>query len=46
MLVVTEVPERWDQVTEMVRVVGPRRIAVPIATIDQHHRPKALKTAH
>lgn len=45
-LVVTEVPERWDQVTEMVRVAGPRRIAVPIATIDQHHRPKALKSAH
>ena len=45
-LVVTEVPARWDHVTEMIRVAGPKRIGVPIAKIDQHHRPKAIKTAN
>lgn len=43
--VVTAVPDRWDDVTEMVRIAGPRRIAVPIAKIRQHHRPLALKGA-
>ena len=45
-LVVTEVPERWDHVTEMIRVAGPKRIGVPIAKIDQHHRPRAIKAAN
>jgi len=44
--VVTAVPERWDQVTEMIRVAGPKRIAVPTAKIRQHHRPTAIKTAN
>jgi hypothetical protein len=44
--VVTAVPDRWDNVTEMIRIAGPKRIGVPIAKIRQHHRPKPISAAH
>jgi hypothetical protein len=44
-LVVTELPERWDAVTQMAHLAGPKRIAVPVHKVDQHHQRK-LKTAN
>lgn len=44
--VVTAVPEHWDDVTEMIRVAGPKRFAVPISKIRQHHGLKSLKSAN
>lgn len=43
-LVVTQLPERWDAVTQMHHLAGPKRIAVPVAKVDQHHQRK-LKAA-
>ena len=37
-LVVTELPRRWDAVTAMTRVAGPQRIAVPLTSIRHHHQ--------
>ena len=45
-LLVTELPERWDEVTKITRVAGPRRFAVDRPAISEHHRPRALKPAH
>ncbi len=44
--VVTAVPNRWDAVTEMTRIAGPKRIPVTLAKVRQHHRPLALKPAN
>ncbi len=44
-LVVTELPERWDAVSQMTHLAGPKRIAVPVHKVDQHHQRK-LKTAN
>mgnify|MGYP006992428221 CR=1 FL=1 len=41
---VTELPQRWDAVTQMHHLAGPKRIAVPVAKVDQHHQRK-LKAA-
>ncbi len=44
-LVVTPLPERWDAVTQMTHVAGPKRIAVPVHAVKQHH-PRRLKAAN
>lgn len=43
-LVVTALPDRWEQVTQMTRVAGPKRFTVPVQKIGQHHQRK-LKAA-
>lgn len=39
-------PDRWDEVSAISRVAGPKRIAVDRTRIALHHRPRALKAAH
>ncbi len=43
-LVVTELPRRWEAVTAMIRVAGPRRVQVPLDAI-RHHHPRRLGAA-
>lgn len=45
-LLVTKLPARWDEVTKITRVAGPARFAVERRAIEEHHRPRALKSAH
>ncbi len=42
--VVTALPERWEAVTQMTRIAGPERFAVPVARVGQHHRPRTIKS--
>lgn len=44
--IVTQLPDGWDDVTAVTRVDGPKRFAVPVAGIDQHHRPRAVSAGH
>jgi hypothetical protein len=39
-------PDRWDEVSAITRVAGPKRVAVDKARVSQHHRPRDLKAAH
>ena len=44
--VVTALPPAWHKVTGMTRLAGPKRIAVPLAGIRQHHYTQKLAAAN